>query len=138
MGVAVRNSEYNTRYKDIGGTVKIATTDGDTTLVTVSKSTRTIFIQELWVEVTVDGARTWSFEDSNATPRKIASMPASPGLGRQNLIPWSPQGVALTEGKNFVLNVSAADIEGTIHWEGYERPTAASVAAGNRADGIGV
>ena len=138
MGVAVKNSEYNVRFKDIGGTLKIATTDGDTTLVTVSKTSRTIFIQELWVEVTVDAAQSWSFEDSNSTPRKIATMPVSPGTGRQNLIPWSPQGVALNEGKNFVLNVLAAGVEGTVHWEGYERPTAAAVAAGNRASGIGV
>ena len=138
MGVAVRNNQYNTRFKDVGGTLKVATTDGDQTLVTAPNANYSIFIQKLWVMVTVDAAQSWSFEDSNGTPRVIGKIIASPGVGLQEVIPWTPQGVQLTEGKNFVLNVSAAGLEGTIHWEGYARMTAAAVAAGNRASGVAV
>ena len=128
MGNAARNQNYNSRFQDVGGTALLAAAGDDQTLVTNPNAAYSIFVQKIRAHVTTDAAQSASFEDSNATPKKIAQIIASPGLGYQEW-DFGPQGVQLTEGKNFVLNVSAAGLAMTIQWEGYMRPTAASRAA---------
>ena len=130
MGVAVQNRDYNSRFQDVGGTSLLAAADGDLTLVTNPNAAYSIFIQKIRVHVTTDAAQSASFEDSNSTPKKVSQIIASPGLGFQEW-DYGPQGVQLTEGKNFILNVSAAGLAMTIQWEGYMRPTAASRTAAN-------
>ena len=135
MGVAVKNDEFRTRFKDISGTLVLAAADGDATLVTCPSAYHSIFIQKITLNVTTDAAQSASFEDSAATPIKLANLVASPGLGHQEF-DFGPEGRQLTEGKNFLLNVSAAGLAMGINWTGYARPTAASRPAGNRAAGV--
>ncbi len=128
MGVAVQNEDYNTRFQDVGGTVVFGAADVDTTLVTVPNASYSIFIQKLIVEVITNAAQSASFEDSNTTPRIVGALVASPGVGFQTF-DYGRQGFQLTEGKNFLINVSAAGLGMNVKWEGYMRPTAASRTA---------
>jgi len=126
MGVAARNDNYNTRFQDISGTLEIAATDGDTTLATIPNTSYSIFIQQIDVQIKTDAAQSWSFEDSATTARIVGSIPSSPGIGHREVADYGPLGVQLSEGKNFLLNVSAAGLAGTVVWRGYQRPTAAA------------
>lgn len=129
MGNAVQNRDFNTRFQDISGTASLAAAGGDATLVTNPNTAYSIFIQRISVVVTTDAAQSASFEDSNSTPVVAGRVNTSPGLGYKEVADHGPQGLQLTEGKNFVLNVSAAGLGMDIHWEGYMRPTATSRAA---------
>jgi len=137
MGVAVKNRNYNTQFKDVGGRLKLAAGDGDQTLVACPNAYFSIFIQKIRVNVTTDAAQSCSFEDTASTPKKLAQVIASPGLGYQEW-DYGPMGFQLTEAKDFVANVSAAGLAMEIEWEGYARATAASRPAGNRASGVSV
>lgn len=128
MGVAVRNQNFNTRFQDISGTLALAATDADTTLVTNPNTAYSIFIQKIRVHIFTSAAQSATFEDTATTARVIGAIVASPGTGYQEW-DFGPQGIQLTEGKNFVLNVSGAGLGMNIQWEGYMRPTAASRAA---------
>lgn len=128
MGNAVRNQNYNSRFQDVSGTLAFAATDVDTTLVTNPNTAYSIFIQKIRVNIFTSAAQSATFEDSNGTPLVIAAIVSSPGTGYQEW-DFGPQGIKLTEGKNFNLNVSAAGLGMNIEWEGYMRPTAASRTA---------
>lgn len=130
MGVAVRNQNYNTRFQDIGGTLTLGAADADQVLASVPNAAYSIFIQKLRVNITTDAAQSASFEDTASTPLKIANIVASPGLGFQSW-DYGPQGIQLSEGKNFNLNVSAAGLAMRVEWEGYMRPTAAARTQAN-------
>jgi hypothetical protein len=115
---------YRRFYQDISGELAVAAGTGDTTLVTVKDIYHTIYIQRIVVYVTTDAAQSASFEDSNGTAKKIAEVTTSPGDETRWDFWYGDRGVPLTEGKNFVLNVSAAGLAGQITWEGYSKLTA--------------
>ena len=121
-------SGYREFYQDISGNLTVAAATGDTTLVTVKDIYHTIFIQRIIVYITTDAAQSASFEDSNATPKKIAEVTTSPGDETRWEFFYGDRGVPLTEGKNFVLNVSAAGLAGIVTWEGYSKLTAVTAA----------
>lgn len=122
-------AEYRQIYKDISSSVAIGAADGDTTLV-VGVANHTIFIQSIIVWISTDAAQSWSFEDSNGTPLQIFEVTTSPGDSTRwgGHLLFGEKGVALTEGKNFVLNVSAAGLAGVIVWEGYLAPSSTRAA----------
>lgn len=115
---------YRTIYENVSGALTLLAGTGDTTLVTVRNASYTIFIQTIHVSVTTDDTATLSFEDSASTPVNIASTAASPGLGVALNVDFGDEGVPLTEGKNFELDVSAAGIAAKISWQGYSKLTA--------------
>lgn len=115
-------------HKDISGSLTMGAGDGDATLVT-GRSGHTIKIQRIIVYITTDAAQSWSFEDSNASAKKIAEVTTSPGDETRWDFDFGDNGVPLTEGKNFVLNVSAAGLAGHIEWLGYIEQTATMSAA---------
>ena len=119
---------YRTFYQDISGSLTVAAATGDTTLVTVKDIYHTIYIQRIIVYITTDTAQSMSFEDSNGTPKKIAEVTTSPGDETRWDFDFGDIGVPLTEGKNFVLNVSAAGLAGHIEWYGYSKLTAVTAA----------
>lgn len=121
-------AHYRTFYQDISGDTSIAAAAGDTTLVTVKDAYHTIFIQRIVVYIDTDAAQSWAFEDNNATPKKIAEVTTSPGDETRWEFTYGERGIPLTEGKNFVLNVSAAGLGGDIVWEGYSKLTAVTAA----------
>lgn len=117
---------YRRQYQDISGQLTITAATGDTTLVTVKDIYHTLFIQRIVIYFTTDAAQSAAFEDSNGF--KIFEATTSPGDETRWESFYGERGVALTEGKNFVLNVSAAGLAGTIVWEGYQKLTAVTAA----------
>lgn len=117
-------ADYRRIYKDISGSLALAATDGDQTLVT-GKTGFTIFIQRVSFYVTTDAAQSLAFEDNNGTAKKVFEVPTSPGDETLWGAEFGARGIPLTEGKNFVANVSAAGLAGQIVWEGYLRQTSA-------------
>ena len=101
---------YRRNYQDISGNLTVAAATGDTTLVTVKDIYHTLYIQRIVVYVTTDAAQSASFVDSNGTPKKIFEVTTSPGDETRWEFFAGEQGVPLTEGKNFVLDVSTAGL----------------------------
>ena len=112
----------------------LAATD-DSTLITVRSANHQLFIQKIVVSVTTYSAKTWLFKDtaSTAVPIAFLSIPAGAvALGSESgTMVWDfgPTGVALTVGKNLVLDVSAAGAAAFIHVEAYEKLGAAVAMA---------
>ena len=117
-------SNYRSFYQDISGSTTLAAAGGDATLVTVKDIYHTLYIQRIVVWISTDAAQSMSFEDSNGTPKQIAEVTTSPGDSTRWEFHFGEQGVPLTEGKDFVMNVSAAGLAGNITWEGYSKLTA--------------
>ena len=101
----------------------MAAAGGDATLKAARNASYTIYIQAIHVYITTDAAQSWSFEDDATTPLQIFRVPTSPGVGNHS-IDFGPEGIPLTEGKDFELDVSAAGLAGNIRWEGYSKLTA--------------
>lgn len=122
---------YREFHRDISGKQVFTTTTDDTTLVTSRSANHTIYIQRIIGYVTTDAAQSIAFEDSNGTPFKIAHITTSPGDETRWDFWFGDAGIALTEGKNFVANVSATGLALNVVWEGYERITTAMAASTN-------
>ena len=115
-------------FQNISGSLSVATATDDTTLVTNGRSSDTIFIQKIHVQVTaVSSSKTWTFKDSAGTPVLTAAAIDAGTLGHTDM-DFGADGVPLTEGKNFLLDVSAAGAAGQITWEGYQKLTGATSA----------
>jgi hypothetical protein len=121
---------YQRQYTSKNATATILAATDDTTLVTAKSANHTIYVQK--IHITTYSAKTWNFEDSNGTPKDIAhvSIPAAavalPSESNAIVHDFGPEGIALTEGKNLVLDVSAAGAAGIVTVEAYEKLTAAS------------
>lgn len=113
-------------YQDVSGTLDVTTSTDDTTLITVRNATHTIYIQQIFVFIKTDAAQSLSFEDSNSSAKKIFGVSASPGLNAKFSMDWGPRGITLTEGKNFLLNVSATGLACQITWYGYQKMSSAT------------
>ncbi len=120
---------YRSHYQDVSGQLTATASTDDTTLVTVRNANSTIFVQRVIVYITTDAAVSWSFEDSANTPIKVCKVSTSPGVDTRWDFDFGDIGHSLTEGKNFVLNVSATGLAGSISWYGYSKLTSA-VAVG--------
>ena len=120
---------FRKTYEDISGDLAVAAATGDSTLVTVRNTSHTVYVQRIIFYVTTDAAQSMSFEDSNSTPKQVANIPASPGDDTRWDFDFGEEGIPLTEGKNFLMNVSAAGLAGNLKWYGYQRITAAVAAA---------
>lgn len=121
--------DYRRYFKNISGNLTVTTSTDDTTLVTANSSGKTtIYIQRVIGYVTTDAAQSVSFTDSANTPLKIAELTTSPGDETRWDFDWGEEGVPLTEGKNFLMNVSAVGVALTLKWYGYEKITSAGAA----------
>lgn len=123
---------YRTMFKDasIARTMVAADTTTEHADVIIPKSASyTIFVQRIIFNCTTDAAQTLTFQDDNSSAKVIGKSAASPGLGIEIVADFGPKGVALTEGKNLDIVVSAAGLAGQINIEAYQRLTA-TVAAG--------
>jgi hypothetical protein len=116
-----------TFYKDISESLTIAAGTGDTTLVTARNSSSTIYVQQVIMYITTDAAQNASFEDSTGVI--VCKVSTSPGVDTRWAFDFGSRGRPLTQGANFVLNVSAAGLAGHIEWYGYSKLSSA-VAAG--------
>lgn len=115
-------------FQKISGNLNVLTTTDDTTLVTNPRAADTIFIQKIHVEITFgSAAKTWTFKDSAGTPVLIVPSIDASAIAKFDF-DFGPDGVPCTEGKNFLLDVSAAGAGGWITWEGYQKLTGAAYA----------
>ncbi len=120
-------ARYQKLYSSKSMTLQVLTTTDDTTLITSRSANHEIWIQRIVVSITTYAAKTWTFQDSTATPIKIAhiSIPAAavalPSESNAMVHDFGPEGVRLPLGKNFVLDVSATGAAGTVHIDAYER-----------------
>lgn len=114
---------YRSRYQDISGTLDVTTTTGDTTLVTARNANATIFIQRIIGYVTTDAPQSIAFEDSATASKTIATITTSPGDETRWDFDYGEEGFPLTEGKNFIMNVSAAGLAINLRWYGYMKLT---------------
>ena len=119
---------YRTFYQDISGQLKVLATTDDTTLVTVRNANHTIYIQKIHFFVSTDAAQSINFEDSASPTVIIFGIPASPGVNSTWVMDFGPMGYGLTEGKNFLMDVSAIGVAGKLTWEGYQKLTAVGAA----------
>jgi len=121
---------YRRQYSDKTMDATILAATDDQTLITAKSAGHTIYVQKITVEITTYSAKTWLFKDSSGTPVevKLISIPAAavalPSESNSMVADFGPKGLALTEGKNLLLDVSAAGAAGRIHVEAYEKLTA--------------
>jgi hypothetical protein len=80
----------------------------------------TVYIQRIIVNVRVNAAQTITFQDTAASPKIIALVPSSPGVGPLTFN-FGDEGVPLTEGKNLDAVVSGAGLAGDISIKAYAR-----------------
>lgn len=106
---------------DVSGKLVATTATDDTTLVTAKNANTTIYVQRVVVYITTDAAQSWSFEDSNGSALKVCKVTTSPGVDTRWDFDFGPTGMPLTEGKNFLLNVSAVGLAGNIEYYGYQK-----------------
>ncbi len=125
---------YRSFYTDVSMNTVVAAAGGDQTLISIGARTSwTIFVQRIIVYITTDAAQSWSFEDDNGTPKKIAEVTASPGDETRWDFDFGPIGVPLTEGKDLELNVSAAGLAGHIEVYAYRKLTSPLAATAGAA-----
>jgi hypothetical protein len=121
---------YQNHYTNKSTDLSVLAATDDTTLITAKSAGHTIFVQKIVINITTYSAKTWLFKDSAGTPveKALISIPAAavalPSESNSMVIDFGPKGTPLTEGKNLLLDVSAAGAAGTIHVEAYEKLTA--------------
>lgn len=127
MSEAYRRKQ--TFYQDVSGSLTLGASTDDTTLVTVRNSSHTIFLQKLHIEITAGSSgKTWTFKDSADTPVLLVPNVDAGAIAHFDF-DFGPTGVPLTQGKNFLLDVSAAGAAGQVTWEAYQKLTAVVAAA---------
>lgn len=120
-------NKLRTFYQDVSGSQYVAAATDDTTLVT-TKSTDTLFLQKLHIEITAGSAgKTWTFKDSAGTPINLVPS-IDVGAVAHYDFDFGPRGIPLTETKNFLLDVSAAGAVGWVSWEMYSKRTVVAAA----------
>lgn len=115
-------NKHRTFHQNVSGNLSVGTATDDSTLVTL-KASNTIYLQKLHVEVTAgSGAVTWTFKDSAGTPINLVPAVSAAAIAHFDF-DFGPQGIPLTEGKSFLLDVSATGAAGWITWEAYMKQT---------------
>ena len=121
---------YRRYYQDASTELTVTASTGDTVLITVRSSSHTIFVQRIIGYITTDAAQSMAFEDTATTPVKIFEITTSPGDETRWDCDYGDEGLPLTAGKDFNMNVSAAGLAGSVKVYAYQKLTAA-VAAGS-------
>lgn len=125
MGEPYRRN--TTFYQSISGTLNVLTSTDDTTLVS-TKTNYTMFLQRLHIEITAaSSGKTWTFKDSAGTPILLVPSIATDSIAHFDF-DFGPNGIPLTEEKNFLLDVSATGAGGWVAWEGYQKLTKVGAA----------
>lgn len=125
MSEAYRRQQ--TFYQNVSGTLNVLSSTDDTTLV-ADKANDSIYLQKLHVEITAgSGGKTWTFKDNAASPILLVPSVDASAIAHFDF-DFGPEGIPLTEGKGFLLDVSAAGAGGWISWEAYRKRTAVVAA----------
>ena len=121
---------YRQIYQDISSSLTVGTGTGDTTLVTV-RANHTIYVQSVHVQITgASAGKTWQLTDSAVSPVQVTGPFATDTDGSHFAMDFGGGGIALTEGKDLLLDVSATGAGGFVSWEGYQKLTAVVAAVG--------
>lgn len=112
-----------TFYQNVSGNRQIIATDTGVVSLQTSKTSHTIYIQKLHIEITTgSAAKVWTFQDNNGTP-----LPVVPSIDASAIahfdFDFGPFGIPLTEAKAFTVSVSAAGAVGWVAWEAYLFPS---------------
>lgn len=120
---------FTTFYQDASGSAPVAVLEsGNNTLVTAKNANTTIFIQKIHIQViTGNAGSTWGFEDSTDVE---VTGDVSVATGPQHIdYDFGPEGVPLTQGANFILEVTNAGATGVVSWEAYQKLTAVAAVS---------
>lgn len=119
---------YRQFYQDASTQTTVAAADSaDVTLITC-KTNHTIYVQRIVAYITTSAAQSWAFEDTAGTALKIAEITSAPGDETRWDFDFGDEGVALTQGKNLVLNMSGAGLAGTVKVYAYQKLTVVGAA----------
>lgn len=121
-------SRYRQNYRDVSTELTATATTGDTTLITATSASHSIFVQRIIAYITTDAAVSWEFEDTAATPVVLATITSSPGDETRWDFDYGPEGWQCTEGTNLRLDVSATGLAGNIKVYAYQRLTSPAAA----------
>ena len=116
---------YRKIHRDVSTEFTFLAATGDTTLITATSASHTIFVQRIIVWISTDAAQSMSFEDTAGTPVQNVEIPASPGDSTRWDFDYGEEGFPLTEGTNLNMNVSAAGLAGRVKVYAYQRITSA-------------
>jgi hypothetical protein len=126
-------SNHRKWYTDKTTDVDLAATDGGKTgVVAVKDANHKVFIQKISYNVVTAAAQLVTFQDSNGTPVKIGTIPASQSL--PVILDFGPKGTPLTAGKNLDI-ANTAGPAAHIHIEAYERIVDGAINANMAASG---
>src|SRR3990167_11477328 len=104
---------YRRFYQDASTSTVVAAADSSDVPLITAKTNHTIYVQRIIVYITTDAAQSWSFEDTATTAYKVAEVTTSPGDETRWDFDYGDEVLPLTEGKDFVMNVSSAGLAGT-------------------------
>jgi hypothetical protein len=108
-------------YRDVSTQLAFTTAyTGSDPLISVPKAKYTIFVQSVKVHIRTDSAQSMTIRDSASSPKTIAYIPASPGVGDFSF-DCGDDGLQLTEGKDIDVAVSGAGLAGDIIVKAYAR-----------------
>jgi hypothetical protein len=122
---------HRTFYQNASGSRRILATDsGVITLAANPNVADTVYVQKIHIEVTTvnAGGELWTFQDSAGTP-----IPVVPSISTASIahfdFDFGPDGVPMTEGKTFDINITVATgAVGWVTWEAYRKRTAVVAA----------
>lgn len=119
-------------YENISGNVLVASGDSTTKVLVAGRTSDTIFVQKIHVEIITASAKTWTFQDSAGTPVVIAlvdttSVPSDTKVGHWDK-DFGPEGYPLTVDKGLNLAISGAGAAGNVTWEGYRKRVTVAAA----------
>ena len=100
------------------GSLTFTASTDDTTLITATAVTNTLYLQRVIGYITTDTAQSISFEDSAG--KLLCKITTSPGVDTRWDFYFGPKGVPLGVGKNLVANFSAAGLAGHLEWNAYQ------------------
>jgi hypothetical protein len=121
-------ANYRTIFQDVSVQGNRGAADTSVSPLIAARTGTTLFVQEIWVNITIDAAQTITFRPIVTTARTILFINSNPGLGEQTFT-YGDEGYALPEGEGLELILSAAGLAFDYKVVGYRRQTGVITAA---------
>lgn len=110
-------------YGNNSGSLVVGAATDDTVLITARTTSHVIYVQHVHIHFTTGSAgKTWSIEDTAGSPVTISGNIPCDTAPLDVDLDYGAEGIALTQGKNLNLNVSAVGAAGIVTWEAYQKP----------------
>jgi hypothetical protein len=126
--IAVKSGKarWRTTFKDVSVQGNRGAADTTVSPLIAARAKYTLYVQEIWANITTDAAQTITFRAITTTARVLLLTPSSPGLGLQK-IEFDDEGYALPEGEGLEMVLSAAGLAFDYKVVAYQRPTATMI-----------